>query len=453
MKKYVVLYEVPLLYALVYAFNQVFYPDLPGFIGINPHPFWGVILLFALRYGTGAGFYSGVCGAALFFASTWFEGERFLFDDTTFFFEPFLFVIMGTLCGYTVQWYKSQIAFLTQETTGLQEREQKLIEEHKFQQSIISELEKRIVTRISTLIHLYEGARKLESSLSEEVYKAALGFSLKILEAQAGAIYLLEKGKLIVKETVGWETDNSWPRELDPFEGLAGRAFASGKLTTIRDVLGTEKAEASADCLMAGVLKRGESGDPIGVMCIQRLPFLHFNNANINIFSFLTQWASRSIGRSTYIENLKANEIIDPELGIFSHRYLELRAEEEFSKSKTYYLPMSLALIGFTRLDALPFEPKHTTLIALSQLLRETCGPIDVVARFPDPHIPFAILMTTTNEKQALVLKNKLILSVQNLNIGLILQVGTASFEPRHQNVGKLFLEAKAALAASLAND
>jgi GGDEF domain-containing protein len=446
MKTYAVLYEVPLLYALLYAFNQLFYPGLPGFIDITPHPFWGVILLFALRYGTNAGFYSGVCGAALFFACTWFEGERFLFDDTFFFFEPFLFIIIGTLCGYAVQCYKNQITFLTQETTGLRDREQKLIEEHKFQQSIISELEKRIVTRINTLIHLYEGARKLESSLSREVYKAALGFTVKILEAQAGAIYLLEQGKLIVKETVGWETDNHWPREILPGEGLAGKAFASGKLTTIRDVLGTEKAEAEADCLIAGVLKRGEAGEPIGVLCIQRLPFLQFNNANINVFSFLTQWANRSIGRSAYIENLKTNEIIDPELGLFSHRYLELRAEEEFSKSKTYYLPMSLALIGLTHANGLPFELTHTALIAISQLLRETCGPIHVVARFPTPHIPFAILMTTTSEKQALELKKQLILGMQNLAIGLQLQVGTASFEPRHKNVGELFLEAKAAL-------
>ena len=73
--------EVPVVYVLLLAVERFLAPERPGFFGISPHPYWIGVLLFALRYGLGAGFYAGAISAGAYLSRLWLAGDRFRFDD------------------------------------------------------------------------------------------------------------------------------------------------------------------------------------------------------------------------------------------------------------------------------------------------------------------------------------------------------------------------------------
>ncbi len=97
MKKIPFVLEIPIFYALFVALNYFFAPDSPAFFGLDPHPYWLGILLFAFRYGVGAGFLAGFFSAALYLAGVWHFAERYLFDDVTFYILPTFFILCGSL--------------------------------------------------------------------------------------------------------------------------------------------------------------------------------------------------------------------------------------------------------------------------------------------------------------------------------------------------------------------
>ena len=66
MKQYSFAYEIPIFYIIMAYANKMVLPEVPGFYGIDPHPFWLGILIFGFRYGVLAGFLSGVMSAIMY---------------------------------------------------------------------------------------------------------------------------------------------------------------------------------------------------------------------------------------------------------------------------------------------------------------------------------------------------------------------------------------------------
>lgn len=446
MKKFSYFFEAPLFYLLLYGINRVFLPDQPGFYGVSPHPYWAGVLLFSFRYGAGGGFTSGVVSAAALIAPMWFFGERYLFEDASFYVEPGTFVIVGALVGYGIQRYRDRIEDAAREKMALKVRERALQDEIATRTEIISELEKRIVTRMSTIVTLYEGARKLETVRLGELYPAILSFVAKVLEAEEAALYVKDGGVFTLKDSYGWSDAKRWPESFVPGEGVAGGAALTSKIVTVRDFL--QDASTARDALMAGPIKTGEGGDVAAVLCIQKMPFLNFNSASINLFAFLLGWANRSAARASYVTGLKAHEIVDPDYGVYSASYFRLRLEEELQRSKTYYLPLSVGLVGMEGARGMENERRKKIFSAVGQLLRETCRLMDVVAVIPEDDLPFAVLFLTASKAQAEGMKTKILEAYSRLGFpaSLKMRVGIASFTPQTRDAEQILKEAKLGL-------
>ena len=84
-KKYPYLYEIPLVYLLIFGINRLLMPEMTGFIGVDPHPYWIGVLMFGFRYGVVAGLLAGSISAALYLMSAWYFIECYIFEDVSFY--------------------------------------------------------------------------------------------------------------------------------------------------------------------------------------------------------------------------------------------------------------------------------------------------------------------------------------------------------------------------------
>lgn len=442
-KKNSYFYEIPLSLAVLIFINWKFTPEIPGFLGLNPHPYWLVILLFGFRYGLVAGMLSGVGAASVYLAFVWLFGEPYLFEDFTFYMLPSFFVLAGGLIGLGSHRYQVITFHLEQEKAHLENEAKRLKQEIDALNEINAGLEKRIVTRMSTLITVYEGARKLESMDISELYPAILDFIVKTLEATEASLYVKHEQGWKLKCQHGFKDYQKLKEILQKNEGITGLAGFRNQVLTIRDLMGeAEKGNPSTDvlgdALLAGPLCKGEKGEVMGIVAIGHLPFLKFNSATVNLFAFILQWASRSLGRTVYIHELRASEVIDPEYQVYSYPYFQSRFAQEFLRSKTYYLPMTVGLLKIEGLNELPVQKRNHYLTIMSQLLKESVRDMDVVARFQDPLIPFAFLLLTASSNQAEVFGGKIREKIALLGLAgstegelLDIRVGMASFTPK----------------------
>lgn len=445
--------EIVVFYAAMAAVNLLVFPNYPGFVGIDPHPYWLGILLFGFRYGVLAGFGSGLISAALYLGMAWVGIERYLFEDAAFYVLPSLFIIVGVAVGVGVYTTLQKIRDLEQQLADRQTQIVRQDGEIKTLQNINSGLEKRIVTRMQTLITLYEGARSLSTTSLDDLYKSILNFVARTLGAEEAALYLHTDTGWQVKESYGWKDYANHPAHLQTGEGITGLAGLKNKILTVRDFIGKESpANFLADCVMAGPIRGKKEGEVLAVLSIQDIPFLQFNSSTVSLMNFLLDWASRAVRHAMDVVDMQENEIWDAKYQVFSMKYFQSRARQEWLRSKTYYLPLSVGMVKVAGLADLPSAACEKVLAIIAEVLRKTCREMDVVAAHTsDLDMPFALLLVTVSPAQAGELYQKIMTRLSEINIpqmdpmyaGIKIQVGMSHFSPQTQDMDSLIHQAQ----------
>ncbi|MBX7148614.1 hypothetical protein K1X76_05965 [bacterium] len=444
-------FEIFFFYFLIIVVNFTFFRAYPGFLDIHPHPFWLGILLFGFRYGLVAGSLSGFVSTFSYLGLIWFFGERYVFEDVTFYILPALFIILGTLIGLGVNRY---IFIIANQKKSMQDLGQEIINlsrEVEAQKAISRDLEKKIVSRFTTMVTLYEGARRLDANDLDELTAGIVDFFAKALNLEAASLYMRTDTGWVLRARYGWENPNQFPAAYGANEGLVGLAGSSRRLVTIKDFTTTgNEGHGPRECLLACPLYNGENGDLVAIFAVQKIAITNLNSATTNLLSFLAAWASRSLGRSFYMEEMRGQEIMDNELNVYTYSYFETRLKQEFIRSVTYYLPVSLMLVRLTGLADKDIAVKHKYYVLVSRLLNESLRDTDVLAKSTDARLSFMCLLSTTTEAKASELAkiiedrfNKL-----QLHDGVELHLGISSFMPGMNDAQMLIEKARTMLDA-----
>lgn len=451
MKRHAVWYEIPSFYLCLCAFNFLLAPENPGFVGVSPHPYWLGILLFAFRYGLFAGLVSGILSTTLYFAAIWFFGSRYVFQDEidlSFYILPSLFVVIGTTMGGGVQRQLSQIKKLRKDLQLADEGNANLGKNIDSLKLINAELEKRVATNMTTVVTLYQGAQKLESTDKEAIYPAIVEFFSKTIGATKASLYLEDS----INEgwrmhcSYGWASETEWPIFVKFHEGILGQAAESGRIFSLKDYWGKDLSKLNFDsegtnnfdisnhCVLTVPLRLQKNGKVIGLYVVHTIPLLNLNSATLNLLTFLSQWANQSLSRAARFEDLEDQEILDRRLGVYSFNFFKTRLEEEFTKSATYYLPLTIGFLHVETKTQVNTEQKELLLLSLAEALKHSTRPIDIVAKNTDPTVPFCCLFSTLKEEQvreSIIPKFNQILENLNLTASIQVHFKLSSFSPK----------------------
>lgn len=451
-KKYSYLIEIPIFYFLVLVWNYLLVPEAPGFIDYEPHPFWLGIGLFALGYGVRAGLFAALLSAALYLSFAWYEVDPYLFKDPAFYVLPSLFLIVGTVMGVLTYRHRHRIEHLSVEQGRLNDEITRLQLERKTARHINAGLEKKIVTQMSSLVTLYEGARRLEPTKLDDFFHNILQFFMKTLELEEATLYVREGAGWKLKCFQGGEEYRHRPEQIQLSQGIIGLAGTQSRIVSIRDFARIRDPQGAfpdflGECLVAGPLRKGEQGEVIAVVGIEKMSFLKFNSATINLFSLLLGWASRELGQAYLFREQQAKDILDPDYNIYSERYLHMRAAAEVARSQKYYLPLVFGWVRVEGLEAYPKEQQLKIRLEVAGLLKACCREIDVVSRSETNEVrtDFALLLITVSEAQtqeirACILKTSRELFPEQAHITL--RVGLAHFSPQNCTLTGLMKQA-----------
>ena len=458
MKRLSYLYEIPAFFLILFAVRSTL-PDPAAFDRADPNPYWLGVLLFALRYGLSAGTASGAAAAAFYLGGCWLGGDHYRFEDPEFYALPGLFILAGAAVGRTVDALAKLRRDSEEKLAELSDRNHALAAELKTQQKETRAVEQQVVSQMSSLVTLYQGSRELGSLDRKVLFDGILDFFTEALQATETALYRKDEDRWVLYRQKGWPRTDAHPEALGFTQGLVGKAGSEGRVVSLRDWVGTDVEKAwegrdSADAIMAGPLRR-EDGEVIGVFSVQDMPFLRFNSASLNLMTLLLDWADEAIAKSLYFEELKSRSILDEVYNVYNEHYFRSRAEQEFARSKTYSLPFSMLLLSIPGLSFLPLQQQVNFLRAVSRLLQQSCRTIDVVAKFPAPEIPFAVLMMTATAERAAELAAAIHEAYRKLELAkplegaqaLELGIGVGSYAASMATLEEMIAQAKKGLA------
>ncbi len=288
-----------------------------GLLDIQPHPLWIVVIAIALRYGAPSGYIVGTMAAssyAFFLSSTpWFYWHLPLAHQLV---QPFFLLAGGIVVGELTRSRDRGLTALQQQYQSARDELHVRAADQQSLAAMNSELTKRIMIHSSSVLTLYEVAKKLHVLHVEAIYPAVLEVVANVLEAESCALYLWREGQLELE--LG--SPESWPGRQEVWStmtGVLGRSFREGRIVTIRDRLVEEGAPPIADesTMMAGPLT-DSGGRPIGVVAVERLPLVKLDAAGIQLFQLLLEWSSGALVNAREHEGVLRKAMISTALGV-----------------------------------------------------------------------------------------------------------------------------------------
>lgn len=387
------------------ALGFAFFRRDPGFLSVDPHPYWLVVIAIAARYGARPGYLAGALAALAYLAfalsGSGPSGSAVLVDVV-------LFLIGGAALG---ELRESQIrahARLAGRLEDVEDGLQDLAGRYLASMELTRELERRVVDQTSTVTTLYGAAKALERLEIDDLSPSILELTASFVEAESCSVYLRRDDAFALAAARPERASFERPEELDTGRGVAALAVGERRTATVRDVLAeASPAQMAREKVLMATPLLSEDREVMGVVVVERIPFLRFTPATVKLFSLLGDWASSAMQRALRFRDTRDRNIEDELTGAYNYPYMLKRLEEEISRSRRYGTPLTViaARIG----DHAAIEPVRLpgVLRTVSLVLRYGIRTTDVLGKHAAPDA-FLIALPHTDPPGARILADRL---------------------------------------------
>ena len=407
--------EIILGYALLVVVNFFLFRKEMGYVGVNPHPYWIIILLLATRYGYKAGLWSGLTGAILYLVLS--QGQKLSMDVMTdfemlIFKEPLLFIVVGGVIGEIREIQKRVHAELVEDYEELKKTHDTLKTHYSALSEAKQELDGTIISQKDTISTLYDAAQALRSLKENDVYPAVLGLLKNYIGAEAASIYAWHDNNLKLKGSIGDDRIER-PQSAETDAGMMGLAIKAGKLVSIKAVMAHEE---NRGYLQSGILICAPiidtTGKLYGVINVEKLPFVKFNPLTLRMTSLIADWCGSALENATIFQDVKDRDITDEATGAHSSAYLIKRLNEEFQRARRYKTPLSVMIVDLVGFNDFLDEKKDEIMSITSQIIQKMVRGVDLLFRVTTPG-RYVLLLPNTDLAGARILNGKLLQEVE----------------------------------------
>lgn len=290
--------ETVIVVGVMALLNYAYMPAQPGFLGIEPNPFWIVILLAAGRYGFRAGLFSALLCAATYLGLVATRiGERVItlrdLMGWKYAGPAVLFVIVGVVLGLLVERHRKRVAKLEQENELLVKDNLTLKRGEEELRDVNVELAHRVVGATETLPLLYKYAKKLNSLDLHEIFTVLTELVVEVTRAEQVSIYELDGDRLVLHSRNG-ERRTGPDLALEPslFDALVNKR----EVLSLHDLL--RRNIKRQDLFLCGSLTAGPTGNVLALLAVEKLEFLRYNPATFRLFRVIVDWAGTSVEKA-----------------------------------------------------------------------------------------------------------------------------------------------------------
>jgi len=285
--------ELMVMFSLLMMVGDIIRPADPFFMKVALNPYWGIVLLIALRYGSPLGIVAGMLCAGVYLLGLSLQGiqlSRLLHLDIQYTVYPFAYVLAGGFIGEVIQQHRRRENHLSENATAFQKSLADSEAKRREMDKAYRAIERNMAGQTQTLTDFSESLKKLDTRDSKEIYtalihilKTQLGFSsCTIWEQTKQGEYLAVHGD--IKDSLP-----SLPR-------LGQEVLRSRKTMTIRDLLFADRdyEHSVEDGLIAGPLFNSEV-NLFAVVVISDVSFSNLTFSAAAKFETFLYWASRSL--------------------------------------------------------------------------------------------------------------------------------------------------------------
>ncbi|HHM23646.1 MAG TPA: hypothetical protein ENJ23_01235, partial [Bacteroidetes bacterium] len=339
--KYVkdVAFSLVTFYLVILVVNIFLFPDQPGFIGLNPHPYLIAVLLTAGRFGLWEALLSAFAGSVILAIYVVLESRPFfywgLFLQPTYYISALSFFIAAVIVGEIRRFNKSYERELIKENEALRKQRDRLKEQLEIITQIKEELENRIIGQEETVHSLYQATKSLETLDEKAFYQALTELTVRFTGAKKVSLYIIDYPSETIRcvARYGYPEPLQNPESFPLYHGIFDVILRANRLLTIKDISddpahfkiwqkSKHQAFAYVPISMASVI--------VGILTIDDISFLKLNISTVRILALIAELAVPALKNIIQFQDLQEMVNVDPVTGLLKYESFLSMAEIEF---------------------------------------------------------------------------------------------------------------------------
>jgi hypothetical protein len=259
--------------------------------GIAPHPFWVVVVLVAVQYGTKEGLAAAALSTAALLAGQVPEqgfGEdhyAWLLRIST---TPVLWFIAAVVIGEIRDGHRRRADALREELAELREQALAISAAYERLHATKTELEVRVAGQVRTVRTMYAAVRAIERQGTHEVLIGVAPLVQAVLNPAKFSLFLLDGRRLEAAATQGWGAEDRFARGFEADSPLFRAVVARRQVLTA--VNPEQEAILRGEGMLAGALVSAETNRVVGMLKVEDIAFAELNPATVQNFRIVCDW-------------------------------------------------------------------------------------------------------------------------------------------------------------------
>lgn len=279
--------------------------DFGRFAGVSPHPFWMIVLLCAVQYGTTEALVAAAAASAALLVGN-LPPQRFgqdlyqwLLDATL---QPLLWAVAAVVFGELQGRVRRERDVLREEVIQSRKREEVIAAAYRKLDARRESLEARVAGQLRTVFAIYNAAKGIERMATHEVRAGVAELVNTVMSPRRFSLFLLTGETLELASSEGWENSETvYARAFDGQSELFQAVVGSHRTLVAASV--EDERVLAGEGLLAGPLLNVDSGEVVGMLKIEELGFLDLSVTSIENFRLLCEWIGTAYAHARRFES------------------------------------------------------------------------------------------------------------------------------------------------------
>jgi len=393
--------------AIAIALDMLYF-DGSRFWALEPHPFWILVALVSVQYGTNEGvFAAAACSIVLlsgklpaqsidvdFYAHVLNLGAR-----------PLLWLTSAILLGELRNRHARREIDLEQQLAEATTREHGIALAYQELKAAHEKLEISVASELRTVVAIYRAAKTLQNLSVNEVMAGAVNLVSVVLSPEKFSVYTIEGGALTAALKRGWTADDTYEAAIWPDHPLfqtvvVGQRYVSAADAVDERVLGRQG-------VLAGPLFQGEGGEVVGMLKIERLRFSDLNLTTVENFKVVCELLSTALGNARRYDAAQAQSILSTDSMLLSDAFYARQAAFLAALGKRIGFPISILRMSVENPEDLTDEQRE----ALPGLVRDATVQVlrttDLAFEFKSGNWQYVVVLPNTPMSQTGIVVEK----------------------------------------------
>ena len=398
-----------LVFLLVLVVVDLIWFDGRRFIEVHPHPFWIIVLLASVQYGSGAGIVATLLSSTLLLTGNLPEMgldedlHQWMLDLSA---RPLMWlaasVVIGELSARNIRERRN----MAMELALARNHEKTITASFEELQGLRERLEVRVAGQLRTVSKTWQAARAIQQLDPAQVLMGVTEMVSTLLEPKKFSVFTFTDNRLQAAIQKGWRRNDHFERYFTEQSPLFQAVVADQRVLSIHHP--EDESRLAGQGMLAGPLVNPDTGEMIGMLKIEDLGFAQMSVSSLENFRFICEWIGSVYGNAVKHEQSQARQFFNSDDKLYSEAFFNRHKLFLLDLAQRVGFELSMITIQLENFQHLPVQARNQFAVFLGQTVQEVLRDTDLAFNQQSDQWEFAIILPGTPFTNAQIVQDKL---------------------------------------------